>query len=290
MENRFLFCYNSQSTPKKSAINKSNFSSYIDNYKNSNFLASNYLNILKSEIKTDKRSLCERALNADKICQNKNLSRNKDDNFADIHSIIYKDKHFVRQFEDLFHDITKNKIGEYYYNRPINNISNFLQGIQNFNYIDFMKKIKRKKSKNKKPHNQMSQRNFSPLISYNYKPNTYYTSYYGICQSEKDNKSSNLSTDENSFENFSYELNKYNCSVQNSAKKERNLSYDDEVKNKTYRANFNRPNLYLNDIKRVDLFRDELKFRNFSINSKENRNSIDNCLYKYKSKKSFNFI
>ena len=288
MENRFLFCYNSKSTPKKSAIDKNNFLSYINNYKNSNFLASNYINKIKSEIQKNK--LYERTLNTDRICQNKNLSRNKNDNNANIDSIIYKDKHFVREFEDLFHEITNKKIGEYYYNRPINNINHFLQGIQNFNYIDFIKKIKRKKSKNKKPQNQLRQRNYSSLPSFNYEPNSYYTSCYGYCQNEKDNKSSNLSTDENSLENFSYELNKYNCSLLNSEKKERNLSYDDKVKNKNYRACSNRINPYKNEINRLDLFRDEIKFRNFSINSKENKDSIDNCLYKYKSKKNFNFI
>ena len=288
MENRFLFCYNSQSTPKKSAINKTNFLKYINNYKDPNFLASNYLNKLDSEIQKNK--IYERTLNSDRICQNKNLSRNKDDNTANINSIIYKDKHFVREFEDLFHEITNKKIGEYYYNRPINNINNFLQGIQNFNYIDFMKKIKRKKSKNKNPHNQLRQRNYSSISSYNYRPNLYYTSCYGNCQNEKDNKSSNLSTDENSLENFSYELNKYNCSVLNSEKKKRILSYDDKTTNKNYRACCNRSNSHKNEINIVDLFRDEIKFRNFSINSKENMNTIDNCLYKYKSKKSFNFI
>jgi len=242
---------------------------------------------LNSDIQKNK--LYERTLNTDRICQNKNLSRNKDDNTANINSIIYKDKHFVREFEDLFHEITNKKIGEYYYNRPIKNINNFLQGIQNFNYIDFMKKIKRKKSKNKKPQNQLRQRN-SSLPSYNYKPYSYFTSYYGNCLNEKDNKSSNLSTDENSLENFSYELNKYNCSVLNSEKKERNPSYDNKVKNKKYRTCCNSPNPYKNEINRVDLFRDEIKFRNFSINSIDNRNSIDKCLYKYKSKKNFNFI
>ena len=290
MENRFLFCYNSKSTPKKSAINRSNFLSYINNYKNSNFLASNYINKLKSDIQNSKCNLYERALNSDRICQNKNLSRNKDDNTANINSIIYKDKHFVREFEDLFHEITNKKIGEYYYNRPIININNFLQGIQNFNYIDFMKKIKRKKSKNKKPHKQLRQRNFSSLPSYNFKPNSNYNSCYGNCQREKDNKSSNLSTDENSLENFSYELNKYNCSVLNSDKKERNFSYDDKAKNKSCKVIYNPPNVYENEINRLDLYRDEMKFRNFSINSRENKNSIDNCLFKYKSKKSFNFI
>jgi hypothetical protein len=290
MENRFLFCYNSQSTPKKSAIDKTNFLKYINNYKDSNFLASNYLNKLDLDIQKNKSY--ERTLNTDRICKNKNLSRNKDDNTANINSIIYKDKHFVREFEDLFHEITNKKVGEYYYNRPIKNINNFLQGIQNFNYIDFMKKIKRKKSKNKKPQNQnqIRQRNYSSLPSYNYIPNSYFASYYGNCQNEKDNKSSNLSTDENSLENFSYDLNKYNCSVLNSEKKERNPNYDDKAKNKNYRTCCNSPNSYRNVINKVDLFRDEIKFRNFSINSKENRNSIDKCLYKYKSKKSFNFI
>ena len=109
MENRFLFCYNSQSKQKKSAIDKTNFLKYINNYKDSNFLASNYLNKLNLDIQKNKSY--ERTLNTDRICKNKNLSRNKDDNTANINSIIYKDKHFVREFEDLFHEITNKKVG-----------------------------------------------------------------------------------------------------------------------------------------------------------------------------------
>ena len=299
MRNRFLNNYNSKTQRAFDYLDKNKFKSFINNSTNPNFLAMNKINSLKSDIRNKYRNNPKKTFKKSKFLSKdkpKKLSLKKN---LHINTNIIDNRHFIRQFEELFEQTTNNNIVNYFNGRKVEKMDDLVKRIKEFNYNDFMKKLRRKKSKNKKEYNNYKPRNLSAQ-PYNYKGCSYYTQPFKTCQNENNCSEIYLSTtsaatsrnlgEENlinlgqSLNSLKYSINSY--TTFNPLKKE--LSYNfEKIGNKRLGRNQN-PSQYINEVERIKLFQDRIKFRNFSYNSYLNKNNIDNLIYHYKTQKSLN--
>lgn len=289
MRNGFLNNYNSKTKTTFSYFDKNEFKTYINNSTNANFLATNRINKLKNDIRSRYQN---------------NHSKKKLKNYSYktgqmIGNNISNDKRYLREFEDLFEKTTNYNIVEYFNGRKVEKMEDFVKRIREFNYSDFIKKLKKRKSKNKKAYNNYKPRNSSSL-PYNYKGCSYSISTcrtsinenncYDIYLRIASLKTSGKLEEEkkNKFEqinDFQFNLNDY--ASFNPKKKEIKYTFD-KIGAKNLGAN-KKPSLNKNQSNRIKLFRNEINLRNFSSNSKKNKNKVDNYLiYHYKTHKNLN--
>ena len=158
MRNKFLETYNSKITKTLSNLDKNYFRDYINNSNDPNLLALNRINKLKSDIRNKYHNK--------NILKNSIFLYNRSKNSISnprikIETNIFDNRHFIREFEDFFEQTTNNQIKEYFNGVKIEKMNDLVNRIKQFNNIDFINKIKRKKSKNKKAYNNYKPRNFS---------------------------------------------------------------------------------------------------------------------------------
>lgn len=299
MRNRFLNNYNSKTQRTFEYLDKNKFKAFINNTTNPNSLAKNKINSLKSDIRNKYRNNPKKSFKKSKFLskdKSKKLSLKKN---LLIDTSIINNRHFIREFEELFEQTTNNNIVNYFNGRKVEKMNDLVKRIKEFNYNDFMKKLRRKKSKNKKEYNNYKPRNLSAQ-PYNYKGGSYYIQSFKTCQDDNNGSEIYLSTTsaatsrnlgEENIINLreslnSLKYNKYNYTTFNPLKKE--LSYNfEKIGNKRLGKNRN-PSKYINEIEKLKLFQDTINFRNFSFNSYLNKNNIDNLIYHYKTQKSLN--
>ena len=307
MRNRFLKDYNSKAKTK-SYIDKNYFKAYINNIDNPNFLASIKLKKLKSEIENTNQYIPKKFIKKDK-CQSKdNLLKtmNKKSGLK-IETNFYNNKHFIREFEDLFEKTTNNNITEYINGKDVEKMEDFVKGIKAFNYNDFIRKLKRKKNKKICNSNTYRTRNLSAGAykpkkpkNLNTQPYNYKGSYsiLSCVTSQNENNNSNIylnTTCASSManygddkkinsekNNFNYNLNDY--FLFNPLKRKLNINID-----KYSRRSAKRLSQYKNEIERITMF-NRKNIRNNSYNPKNNRSKIDNFIYHCKTKKNLNLI
>ena len=303
MRNRFLNNYNSKTQKAFEYLDKNKFKAFINNSTNPNFLAMNKINILKSDIRNKYRNNQKQSFKKSKFLskdKSKKLSLKKN---LHIDTNLINNRHIIREFEELFEQTTNNNIVKYFNGRKVEKMDDLVKRIKEFNYNDFMKKLRRKKIKNKKEYNNYKPRNLSAQ-PYNYKGCSYYTQSFKTFQKDNNCSEIYLSTttaatsrnlgEENiinlgqSLNSFKYNINNY--TTFHPLKKE--LSYNfEKIGNKRLGKNRN-SSQYTNEVERIKLFQDRIKFRNFSYNSYPNKNNTDNLIYHYKTQKSLikNFI
>ena len=289
MSNRFLETYNSKTHTNFFDLDKNNFGIFIDNSNNSNFLATNRINKLKSDInKYNTKNKLEKCKFLSKgKSKNSNLKPN-----LKIETNFFNNKHFLRNFEDLFEQTTNNKILEYFNGKKIDKMDDLLKRIKQFNYIDFIKKIKRKKSQNRKAYNHYKPKSLSAQ-PYNYKRCSY-SSARCLSNKNEDNISDlYLSTEsattirnirEKNKINFYKTLNNFDlndCFTFNPIKKD--LYYNNEKKGNR------KINHFRNEIERIKLFGNKNKIRKNSFNSRLNRDNVENLIYRYKTQKNLKY-
>ena len=265
-------------------LNKNNFKNYIRNSNNTNFLVLDKINDLKSTITSHN--------NPKKLFKRSKYLKN---NLSNIKSGIssktnfFKSNHFLREFESLFENTTNNNIVEYFNGQEVEHMGDFVKKIKEFNNNDFMKKIKKKKSKNKKIYNKL--RNFSA------KPLNFKGSSYSFISSRKSLNENNCSDIYLSTTNASEYVNTLkNESKHNFGKSFNNLKLDldDYVTFKPFKRQINfdlnkmgrnngKLSQYKNEVERIKLFGNKEKFRTFSYNNKMKQNNIDKFIYHCKT-------
>ena len=271
---------------RKTLFDKNKFLNYINNSNNANFLASNRIDFLKNKIKnnsinkSNQFNMIKRYQTFNSPKNLKTLNRNNNlTTYLNSDPFSLNDKHFVRKFEDLFKQATNNNIKDYYNGEEIEKMDDFVKGIKEFNYIDFMKKLKNRKIKNKKSYNNYKPRNFSS------KQNIYKGCSFGKTPNNNDNFSDNnlnsISTDGNTQNNFGYDLNNYSFKNLKPSKNYCNTNY-----NNCFGRNDCKYNLYNNEIDKINLLEDKKKYRNFSLNSTINRNELNDFILKYRTKRN----
>ena len=283
MRNRFLEVYDSKTHNTFFNLDKNNFRVFIDNSNNPNFLVTTRINKLNSDIKHKYHT---------KNILGKNKSNNsKFKKGLKIETNIYNNKHFIRDFEDLFEQTTNNKIIDYYNGKKIDKMEDLLKRIKQFNYIDFIKKIKRKKSKNKKAYNYYKPRNLSAQL-YNYKGYSYSTATCLTNKNEDNYSDIFVSTEtattirdirEKSKVKFCKTLNNFNLDLNDFGtfspmKKESNYN-NEKIGNR-------RINHFRNEIEKLKIIDNKKKYRKNSFISRYNRNNIDKAIYNFRTQKN----
>ena len=313
MRNRFLKDYNSKTNFKFSNIDKQYFTTYINNSENPNILATIRINKLKSDIISKNKNIPKKMLKGHNYYSKRNLLKpiNKKSGLR-LETIFFNDKGFIREFEDLFEQTTNNNITEFFNGRQIEKMEEVVKGIKEFNYNDFIKKLKRKKSKNKKIYIDYKPRNLSAQIykprnlsakSYNYKDSSYSILTCATNQNENTNSDVYLNTTcassignyiddekmnyEKNFYKYKYDSN--NFSLLNSLRRELNNKLN-KNRNKYFQRNDRRALQYKNEIERLKMFEKGNSVRISSYNPKNNRNKVDNLFYHCKTKKNLNLI
>ena len=295
MRNRFLKTYDLKTI---SYLDKNKFKSYIDNYTNPSFLATYKIKKLQSDIRNSYRNNPKKLIKRNEFLS-KVLSKNyKLKPNIQIETNIINNKHFIREFEDLFEKTTNNNIVDYFFGLKVEKMNDLAKRIKEFNYSSFMKKFKRKRSKNKKVYNNLrnlSAQTYNKDCSYkglscrtspnkNNCSDVYSNTTYTTIGNLEENKINFRKT----LNNFKYDINYY--TKFRPLKKELNFNFE-KIEDKSLQVNKN-PSHYTNIIERLKLSKDTIKYRNFSYNSKVNKNNIDNLFYHYKTQKylNLNFI
>ena len=167
--------------------------------------------------------------------------------------------------------------------------------IKKFNNINFINKIKRKKSKNKKAYNNYKPRNLSSR-PYNYKGCSYSTKKYAINKNKNEDNYYDiyLSTATATTNGNIREKNKINyCKTLNNLKFDLNdcITFSPIKKGLNYKfekiGNL-KQNYYRDKIERLKIFGDNKKYRKNSFNSRINKKSDDKFIYRYKTQKNLN--
>ena len=267
-------------------FDKNNFKNYIRNSNNTNFLVLDKINDLKSTIRSTYHNNPKKLFKKSKYLKN-NLSNIKSG--IPLKTNIFNSNHFLREFESLFENTTNNNLVEYFNGQEVEHMGDFVKKIKEFNYNDFMKKIKRKKSKNKKAYNKL--RDFSA------KPLNFKGSSYSFISSRKSLNENNCSDIYLNTTNASEYVNTLKNESKNNFGKSFNnlkLDLDDYVTfgpfkrqinfdlNKNRRNNRNLSQ-YKNEVERIKLFGNKAKYRTFSYNNKVKQNNIDKFIYHCKT-------
>lgn len=299
MRNGFLEGYNSKAKTqaKLSYLDKNKYRVFIDD--------SNHDKLISSKIKKIKYDIEVKNNNdANKLFKkNKNLNkniflRNKSlKTYLNIDTNYFNEKHFIREFENLFEHTTNNNIVEYFNGQKVEKMDDFVRRIKEYNYNNFIKSLKRKKSKNVKTNSNYKNRNYKTQ-PYNYKY-SYSVTSLGNKQCKNDNNnyseyaSTSCSSTARNFRNdkkitFENIMNNYGCELTNytpfkTSRENSNYNFN-IVKNNTFSRNDRNSLKYKSDIKKLKLFEKNGKFRSFSYNSRKNQDIVDYLCYTYQKK------
>ena len=112
---------------------------------NPNFLATNRINELKNNIESKYHNKPNGIYKKIKFLSKEKLKKLKNKPGLKIETNFLNDNHFIREFEDLFEKTTNNNINEYFYGRKVEKMDDLVKRIKEFNYSDFIKKLKKKK-------------------------------------------------------------------------------------------------------------------------------------------------
>ena len=195
MKNGFFDAYYHANNYKSFYLNRNNIKSYIDNYNNPNFLSATAMNKLKFEIKNkinnNNPQLVQRQNNfkSEKSNSLKNIGSKGSKHKSDFQKELFflKDRHFLREFENLFEHTTSSRMVNYSNGEKVEKMKDFLKMIKEFNYNTFMKNIKRHKRKNKEAYKVFTSRHYSAQ-PFNYKQCSFSNN---LCRKNK--KSNNYS-------------------------------------------------------------------------------------------------
>ena len=291
MRNRYLETYNSRVHKTFSNLDKNYFRDFINNSNDPNFIAINKINKLNSDIrnKFHNKKILKKSifLNA---CPNTNSNLKPR---LKIETHTFNNKPFIRQFEEFFEQTTNNQIKEYFNGEKIEKMNDLVNRIKLFNNIDFIQKIKRKKSKNKKAYNNYKPRNLSSR-PYNYVGCSYSTkncgsnkkedNFYDIYLSPANAKNIGNIRVKNKL-NYCKTLNNLNFDLNDYIK----LSNIKGGLEYNFEKNGNRKyNYYRNKSQRLKTFGDNKKFSKDSFSSRINKKNIDNFIYQCKTQKNLN--
>lgn len=293
MRNRFMKEYFSKNQVSHSYLDKNIFKNYVKNANNANFLVYDKISNLKYDIRNKYHNNPKNLNIKCKYLPKQKLSNTKIGQNIDTSS--FNNKHVLREFESLFEKTTNNNIANYFNGQELDQMSDFIKRIKVFNNNNFMKKLKRKKSKNKKIYNNDQSRDLSTK-PYNYKGNT-----YSFISSRKSLNKYNCSdiylstTNASAYENtlvnesnnnyrkhFSYlKLDLDDYLTFNPIKRELNFDFK-----KTGRNRNSNLSQYKNEVERIKLFGNKGKVRNFSYNPKIKSNDVDKLIYNYRTLKN----
>lgn len=292
MKNRFFESnLKPKSQSKKSILDKNKYSVFIENT-NSDIMIAHKMSKIKRDIKNNnsynniKRPFKK---NQNDIINNNTLRNNNLKTRMNINTNILDDKHFIREIGYLFEETTNNNIADYFNGRDVEKMDDFVKRIKVYNYNNFMKSLKKKKSKNSKMYNNYKQRNYAE-IPYNLKSSLYSLTTCGneynknkiynnseYTRTLTSNTYRNYMDDNNKkfgniLNNFGYELNNYTAF--NSARGKINCICD-LIGNNNERINKKKIKVK-NDIK--TLIDGNNKRRTYSYNSKINKKKVYNLI------------
>ena len=303
MRNGFLEGYNSKAKTqtKLSYLDKNKYRVFIDS-SNHDKLISNKIKKLKNDIQVKSHNELKKLFKKNKNPNKNSFLRNKSlKTCLNIDTNFFNEKHFIREFENLFEHTTNNNIVEYFNGKEVEKMDDFVKRIKEYNYNNFIKSLKRKKSKNVKTYSNYKNRSYKTQ-PYNYKGCPYSVTSYGNnqCQNDNNNYSEYVSTacsstarnfrNENKItfgnimNNYGSELTNY--TPFNTSRENSNYNFN-MVKNKTFSRNDRNSLNYKSDIKKLKMFEKNRKFKSFSYNSRKNQD-IDDYLCHYISKKNLN--
>jgi hypothetical protein len=228
-----------------------------------NILSCRRLNSIKLETRNKNPNFTQKSFKTTRIPKKFNFSKNlnflintsRNEKKLSLNNEIipFHGKNFIKQFEGLFQQITNNSIFDYCNGFEMEKMGDFAKTIKEYNSSDYIRKLKKKNSKNKQNKSKYNPKNTITQKSYWSRPHS--SNHYKKNKNEKEKENcidaylSTASTIRYSLTNFKYDNDNKSCSMF------------------THKKNYGKTNFLRNRIDRIKLF--------------ENKNS-GKCLLKMK--------